>query len=60
MAILAKQERLRISDRTKAGLNRARRQGKVLGRPPVAADVQEVRELQGAGMGLRGIAVEPG
>jgi DNA invertase Pin-like site-specific DNA recombinase len=31
MATLAKQERLRISERTKAGLQRARRQGKVLG-----------------------------
>ena len=29
----AQQEALRISDRTKAGLERARRQGKVLGRP---------------------------
>lgn len=60
MATLAKQERLRISDRTKAGLNRARRQGKVLGRPRVAVDIGKVRELQAAGMGLRGIAVETG
>jgi hypothetical protein len=54
MATLAKQERLRISDRTKAGLNRARRQGKVLGRPRVAVDVKRVRELQAAGMSYVG------
>lgn len=60
MATLAKQERLRISDRTKAGLNRARRQGKVLGRPRVAVDLQQVRELQAAGVGLRGIAQQTG
>src|SRR3954449_5455207 len=33
MATLAKQERLRISERTRAGLKRARREGKILGRP---------------------------
>lgn len=33
MACLAKQERLRIADRTKAGLQRAISQGKTLGRP---------------------------
>jgi DNA invertase Pin-like site-specific DNA recombinase len=60
MATLAKQERLRISDRTKAGLNRARRQGKVLGRPRVAVDLGKVRELQAGGMGLRGISSQTG
>src|SRR5438309_4274182 len=60
MATLVKQERLRISDRTKAGLNRARRQGKVLGRPRVAVDLRKVRELRAAGMGLRGIAEKTG
>ena len=32
-AWIAKQERLRISERTKAGLDRARREGKHCGRP---------------------------
>jgi DNA invertase Pin-like site-specific DNA recombinase len=32
---IAKQERLRISDRTKAGMEGARKQGKHCGRPPV-------------------------
>jgi DNA invertase Pin-like site-specific DNA recombinase len=35
MATLAKQERVRISERTRAGLERARREGKTLGRPKV-------------------------
>jgi DNA invertase Pin-like site-specific DNA recombinase len=60
MATLAKQERLRISERTRAGLSRARRQGKVLGRPRVTVDVQRVRTMQADGMGLRGIAGETG
>jgi DNA invertase Pin-like site-specific DNA recombinase len=33
MATLAQQERIKISERTKAGLARIRRQGKKLGRP---------------------------
>ena len=60
MATLAKQERLRISERTRAGLNRARRQGKILGRPRVAVDLVRVRKLQEKGMGLRGIAEHTG
>ncbi len=56
MATLAKQERLRISERTKAGLQRARKQGKVLGRPRLDIDVAELRRLKDAGASLRGIA----
>lgn len=41
MACLAKQERLRISDRTKAGLQRAILQGKTLGRPKSIPDLDE-------------------
>ena len=60
MATLAKQERSRISERTRAGLKRARREGKILGRPRVDIDVAKVRKLQADGMGLRGIAVKTG
>lgn len=60
MASLAKQERLRISERTKAGLKRAKRQGKVLGRPRVKVDVKKVRKLQANGVGLRAIAEKTG
>lgn len=41
MATLAQQERIRISERTKAGLARIRRQGKKLGRP-------RLKDLSGA------------
>src|SRR5690349_13308576 len=58
MATLAKQERLRISERTKAGLQRARRAGKVLGRPRVDVDAQRLRRLQGSGLSLRQIAAK--
>jgi DNA invertase Pin-like site-specific DNA recombinase len=60
MATLALQERLRISERTKAGLKRAKREGKTLGRPKVDVDVEKVRELQANGLGLRGIAQKTG
>jgi DNA invertase Pin-like site-specific DNA recombinase len=33
LAVVAKQERVRLSQRTKAGLERARKQGKVLDGP---------------------------
>ena len=49
MAALAKQERIKISDRTKAGLRRAMREGKTLGRPRVDVDVEKVRQMQAAG-----------
>jgi DNA invertase Pin-like site-specific DNA recombinase len=56
MATLARQERLRISERTKAGLQRARRAGKVLGRPRVEVDIEKLRRLQSDGLSLRKIA----
>lgn len=58
MATLAKQERLRISERTKAGLQRAKRAGKVLGRPRVDVNVQKLRRLQESGLSLRQIAAK--
>jgi DNA invertase Pin-like site-specific DNA recombinase len=60
MATLAKQERLRISERTKAGLQRARRAGKVLGRPRVEVDLEKLQRLQGQGLSLRKIAAKTG
>jgi DNA invertase Pin-like site-specific DNA recombinase len=58
MATLAKQEHLRISERTKAGLLRARRAGKVLGRPRVEVNVDKLRQLQQEGLSLRRIAAK--
>jgi uncharacterized protein YjbI with pentapeptide repeats len=56
MATLAKQERLRISERTKAGLQRARKAGAVPGRPRVEVGVKKLRAMQDTGMSLRKIA----
>ena len=41
MGALAKQERIRISERTKAGLERVRQQGKKLGRQEIPEDVRQ-------------------
>jgi DNA invertase Pin-like site-specific DNA recombinase len=60
MSSLAKIEREKISERTKAGLRRAKREGKTLGRPRVTVDVEKVRKLQADGMGLRGVAEKTG
>jgi DNA invertase Pin-like site-specific DNA recombinase len=50
MATIAKQERLRLGERTRAGLARARREGKTLGRPRIAVDAAEVRTLRSQGL----------
>ena len=56
MATLAEQERIAISERTIAGLKRARREGKVLGRPAFDLDIAKVLKRQKAGESLRSIA----
>jgi DNA invertase Pin-like site-specific DNA recombinase len=56
LAAVAKQERITISERTKAGLFRARRAGKQLGRRAVRVDIKAARKLQAEGLGVRGIA----
>ncbi len=55
-ATLAQQERINISDRTRAGLQRAVRAGKVLGRRETPVDVSRARKMQREGLGLRPIA----
>ena len=59
MAALAKQERIRISERTKAGLERVKRSGKTLGRPQ-QADADKVKLLREQGLSLAAIAKECG
>ena len=56
LSTLAEQERISISERTKAGLQRARRAGKRLGRRAVQVDVRAAHKLRAEGMGLRGVA----
>ena len=55
-ATLAKQERLKISERTIAGLQRAKRQGRIGGRPRVVVDKEKVRKLRADGQSLGEIA----
>jgi DNA invertase Pin-like site-specific DNA recombinase len=55
-AWIAKQERLRISERTKAGMERAKRAGKQIGRPCRVYDHDKVRRLRDDGFSLRAIA----
>jgi DNA invertase Pin-like site-specific DNA recombinase len=60
LAAVAKQERISISIRTKAGLQRARKAGRVLGRKPSDVDMGRVRQMRASGRSLRAIADEVG
>jgi|SRR5208282_1574542 len=60
LAAVAKQERITISERTKAGLARALKQGATLGRRPVKVNVERARAMQQDGLGLRPIAKKLG
>ena len=60
LACIAKQERVRLSERVQAGLSRARAQGKVLGRPRAAVRPERVRRLRERGLSMRQIAAETG
>jgi DNA invertase Pin-like site-specific DNA recombinase len=58
MATVAKQERIRISERTKAGLEAAKRKGVPLSRRRVRIDGTLVRQLQAEGKSFEQIAKE--
>ena len=50
LATLAKQERIRLSERVKAGLDRARSEGRRLGRPKLPDSViTEIRQASSSG-----------
>ena len=61
LAAIAKQERIRISERTRAGLDRARekgtRSGRPIGRPRLVFHRDQVRELRKEGLSWRQIAL---
>jgi DNA invertase Pin-like site-specific DNA recombinase len=61
LGTIAKQERVRIVERVKAGLDRARtagtKSGAPIGRPPVVFDRARVSQLRTAGQSWRQIAV---
>lgn len=60
LACIAQQERIRLSERTLAGLERARKQGRVGGRPRVVADRQQVHDLRRKGLSWSKICAETG
>src|SRR5688500_13161282 len=57
---VAEQERARIRERTQAGLDRARRSGKKLGRPGAEIDADKALLLRRRGLSLRAIATKLG
>lgn len=59
-AWIAEQERKRISDRTKAGMETARLKGKVIGRPAAKVNAAAVMALHAEGKGVMKIAAELG
>jgi DNA invertase Pin-like site-specific DNA recombinase len=61
MGVFAEFERAMIQDRVKAGLERARAQGKTLGRPKVGTKVrQNILAARSNGNSIRSIATEVG
>jgi DNA invertase Pin-like site-specific DNA recombinase len=56
MATLAAQGRTIISDRTKAGLQRARKAGRRLGRAPMQIDMKRFHQMRAKGQSLRVVA----
>jgi DNA invertase Pin-like site-specific DNA recombinase len=63
LAAIAKQERVRLSERTVAGLERARAQGRIGGRPKAEDDfklVAKCRKMRADGVPIRQIAEQLG
>jgi DNA invertase Pin-like site-specific DNA recombinase len=60
LATVAKQERIRISERVTAGLARARSKGKQLGRPKVIVDAARIADLRASGASWRDICDQTG
>ncbi|SFI20894.1 recombinase family protein [Modicisalibacter xianhensis] len=61
MGVFAEFERSMIQDRVKAGLSRAKAQGKTLGRPRTAPDVeQRILAARAEGLGIHRIAKQEG
>jgi len=56
LAAIAKQERVRLAERTRAGLERVRREGKRLGRPMATTDAALIRQMRGQGASWSEIA----
>jgi DNA invertase Pin-like site-specific DNA recombinase len=57
-AWIAQQERIRLSERTKAGLEKARKQGRIGGRPTLVVDRERIAQMDEEGYTLREIGSE--
>jgi len=57
---VAEQERARLIERTKVGLQAARRRGAKIGRPRRGVDLDRAHELRARGQSLRAVAMELG
>lgn len=60
LAVIAKQERVRLSERTKAGLAIARSKGRQIGRPRLQVQAAQIARLKAQGLSLRAIGRELG
>lgn len=60
LAVIAKQERVRLSERTKAGLAIARSKGRQIGRPRLQVKTAEIARLMAQGLSLRAVGRELG
>ncbi len=60
LALFAEFERSLLIDRVRAGMARARAEGKPIGRPPRVVDFIELRRLRAQGLSLRQIARRTG
>ena len=60
LAVIAKQERVRLSERTKAGLAIARSKGRQIGRPRLQVKRGEIARLMAQGLSRRAVGRELG
>jgi DNA invertase Pin-like site-specific DNA recombinase len=60
LAVIAKQERVRLSERTRAGIAVARSKGRQIGRPRLNTQPVEIARLKAQGLSLRAIGRELG
>jgi DNA invertase Pin-like site-specific DNA recombinase len=60
ISAVAQLERDIIAERVKAGLRRAKENGKKLGRPRASVDIEKIHWLRSKGLSLRAIAKETG
>jgi DNA invertase Pin-like site-specific DNA recombinase len=60
LAVIAKQERVRLSERTKAGLAIARSRGRQIGRPRLQVQPSQIARLMAQGLSQRAVGRELG